>query len=291
MPEGDPARDFYIVRLGYLKVTRKADSTEHVLNRLTADDYFGEVALLADHPKVAPMLSSGVDARRRTASVVAIDPVEVVRIPGEAFRALCENFPEIRDRLAERCASMMTRNRTARPVETDHLGDFLNLGLFQGQKLLVMDLESCTRCDECTRACADAHGDGVSRLLREGLRFGDYLVATSCRSCHKPYCMEGCPVDAIHRAPTSLEVLIDSHCIGCGLCETNCPYGSIQLVPKIAGEAEKGMIAAVAKRAVNCDLCHDLVPAGADPFCVSSCPHDAAFRWSGEDLLNVVSAK
>ena len=38
------------------------------------------------------------------------------------------------------------------------------------QSLLVLDLEKCTRCDECTRACSDSH-NGVTRLIREGLRF------------------------------------------------------------------------------------------------------------------------
>ena len=157
--------------------------------------------------------------------------------------------------------------------------------------MLVLDLESCTRCDECTKACADSHGDGVSRLLREGMRFGSFLVATSCRSCHKPYCMDGCPVDAIHRASNSLEVLIDAHCIGCGLCSQNCPYGAIQMVPKKASDEAKGMIAAVAKQAVNCDLCHDLVPQGAETFCVAACPHEAAFRISGKELLAEVNSR
>lgn len=287
--EGDPASDFYIVRTGFVKVVKSAGGSERVLARLGPDDHFGEVALLADHPLVAPLLPSGQDAARRTASVIALDPVEVVRIPGALFRGLCDLYPEVRDRMAEGCATILKSNQAGRPVESDHLGDFLQQGLFQAQNMLVLDLECCTRCDECTRACADAHGDGVSRLLREGLRFGDYLVATSCRSCHKPYCMDGCPVDAIHRSEHSLEVLIDSHCIGCGLCEANCPYGSIQMVPKVAGQAEKGMTATVGQRAVNCDLCHDLVPAGAETFCVSACPHEAAFRWDGETLLKKIT--
>ena len=66
------------------------------------------------------------------------------------------------------------------------------------QSLLVLDLEKCTRCDECTKACADAH-DGVTRLIREGLRFDKFLVASSCRSCLDPYCMVGCPVGSIRR--------------------------------------------------------------------------------------------
>ena len=99
----------------------------------------------------------------------------------------------------------------------------------EAQSLLVLDLEKCTRCDSCVRACADAH-DGVTRLIREGLRFENYLVATSCRQCRDPLCMVGCPVGSIRRRQ-SLEVIIEDWCIGCGLCAKNCPYGNITLHP------------------------------------------------------------
>ncbi|HEX3150177.1 MAG TPA: cyclic nucleotide-binding domain-containing protein [Gemmataceae bacterium] len=275
--------DFYTVRLGSVKVARTAAGVERVLARLGPDDYFGEIALLCDDPRVAPLLPPGYETRRRTASVTALDDVEVVRIPGEAVRQLGRRFPEIGEALASQCAESLRQQQAPRPPRTDLLATFLDQGFYQGQKMLVLDLESCTRCDECTRACADAHGDGHSRLLREGPRFGQFLVATSCRSCHTPYCMEGCPVDAIHRGATSLEVRIDSHCIGCSLCSTNCPYESIQMVPRDGMEERR--VAAVAQRAVNCDLCHGLVPDNAEPFCVSACPHEAAFRWDGNQLL------
>src|SRR5438552_17653099 len=89
-----------------------------------------------------------------------------------------------------------------------------------------MDL--CTRCDECTKGCIREHGDEshgvpITRLLRDGRRFGDYLVAVSCRSCTDPHCMSGCPVDSIHRGK-HLQIVIEDHCIGCGLCASNCPY-------------------------------------------------------------------
>ena len=99
----------------------------------------------------------------------------------------------------------------------------------EAQSLLVMDLERCTRCDACVRACADAH-DGVTRLIREGQRFDKYLVATSCRHCRDPLCMVGCPVGSIRRR-NSLEVIIENWCIGCGLCAKNCPYGNINMHP------------------------------------------------------------
>ena len=99
----------------------------------------------------------------------------------------------------------------------------------EAQSLLVLDLDKCTRCDNCVRACADAH-DGVTRLVREGLRFDKYLMATSCRQCRDPLCMVGCPVGSIRRR-NSLEVIIEDWCIGCGLCANNCPYGNINLHP------------------------------------------------------------
>ena len=99
----------------------------------------------------------------------------------------------------------------------------------EAQSLLVLDLDKCTRCDQCVRACADAH-DGVSRLIRDGLRLDHYLIATSCRQCKDPLCMVGCPVGAI-RGETRLEITIEDWCIGCGLCANNCPYGNINMQP------------------------------------------------------------
>ncbi len=263
--EGAESGGFYMLRLGTVKVARKGDGGEVILATLSAAnyDYFGEGTLL----------EGGV----RSASVTALDPVEVVSLSPSLFYTMTAKFPELEARLRDSMAAIRTAAgaKKKRHVHDEHLTDYLNLGLYQGQNLFVLDLKSCTRCDECTRACADSHDDGFSRLLREGLRFGEYLVAASCRSCHKPYCMDGCPVDAIHRSGTDLQIKIDSHCITCGLCEKNCPYGAIQIPEKDE----------YPNRAVNCDKCQDLVPEGADPFCVAACPHGAAIRINGPDLL------
>ena len=298
--------DFYIVLLGYVKVSCKFQNQERVLNYLQPNQHFGEIALLPDHPLVvAAQRERGINPSQRTATCAALGDVEVVRIPGATFRRFFRyepkqekrtEFTQIAERLAAGAVKMLGEHQAPPALEQDRLGEFLRQGLYQSQKMLVLDLECCTRCDECTRACADAHGDGHSRLLREGLRFGSFLVAASCRSCHQPYCMDGCPVDAIHRDAKSLEILIENHCIGCSLCEKNCPYGSIQMVPKEGGRwsdllvdvEQPKMIAEVARKAVNCDLCHGLVKPGQDPFCVSACPHEAAFRWSGEELMQEV---
>jgi Fe-S-cluster-containing hydrogenase component 2 len=149
----------------------------------------------------------------------------------------------------------------------------------------VLDLDRCTRCDQCVKACADAH-DGVSRLIRDGLQFDRYLIATSCRQCRDPLCMVGCPVGAIRRKGT-LEVIIEDWCIGCGACANNCPYGNINLQefvvdgpsPEViaAGETQQKLKKAhVVRKATSCNLCNDL----PEPSCVYACPHDAAHRVS-----------
>lgn len=150
------------------------------------------------------------------------------------------------------------------------------------QSLLVLDLQKCTRCDQCVKACADAH-DGVTRLLRDGVRFENYLVATSCRQCRDPLCMVGCPVGSIRRR-NSLEVIIEDWCVGCGLCATNCPYGNItvhEFDKELRSSPDQNVVldkkassTKKVRKATSCDLCHDL----PEPSCVYACPHDAAHR-------------
>jgi Fe-S-cluster-containing hydrogenase component 2 len=126
-------------------------------------------------------------------------------------------------------------------------------------------------------------------LIREGLRFDKFLVASSCRSCLDPYCMVGCPVGSIRRR-NSREIIIEDWCIGCGKCAENCPYGNINMHPFPTGETavdpETGVKKAVVQqKATLCDLCIGL---DGYPSCVYACPHDAAHRMTGPELLRSV---
>jgi len=261
--QGDPADSFYLVRIGFVKVSEHYPGGELVLAYLSRGDYFGEIGLLG----------GGV----RTATCTALDHVEIVRISGDDFRAMVERFPSVRQGLqavaTERLAQNHMRMATVESVPID---TFLSQGLMEAQSLLILDLQKCTRCDACVNACADAH-DGVTRLVRDGLRFDNYLVATSCRQCRDPLCMVGCPVGSIRRR-NSLEVIIEDWCIGCGLCARNCPYGNINLHPfkvDAKGHLEPSFEKAVIKqKATSCDLCTNL----EEPSCVYACPHDAAHR-------------
>ena len=275
--QGDIADSFYLVRLGFVKVSEPHPGGELVLAYLGRGGYFGEIGLLGEG--------------RRTATCTALDHVELVRIHAAEFHQMVEQFPEVRRNLEQLAFERQTQNRQRLATATSTpLDQFLTQGLMEAQSLLVLDLERCTRCDACVRACADAH-DGVTRLIREGQRFDKYLVATSCRHCRDPLCMVGCPVGSIRRR-NSLEVIIENWCIGCGLCAKNCPYGNINLHPFNVLENDPAnpgrQIAVVKQKATSCDLCTE----HAEPSCVYACPHDAAhrvepnefFRWLGTPL-------
>ena len=261
--QGEVADAFYLVRIGFVKVSEEYAQGDLVLAYLGRGGYFGEMGLVWEG--------------RRTATCTALDHVELVRIRAADFHRMMEAFPDVRHNL-ESVANLHREQNRARlsSSATVPLDQFLAQGFMEAQSLLILDLDKCTRCDACVRACADAH-DGVTRLIREGLRFDKYLVATSCRQCRDPLCMVGCPVGSIRRR-NSLEVVIENWCIGCGLCAKNCPYGNINMHPftMIADDpAEPGRRASVQKfKATSCDLCTE----HAEPSCVYACPHDAAHR-------------
>jgi Fe-S-cluster-containing hydrogenase component 2 len=254
-----------------VKVSQAFPGGELVLRYLHRGDFFG----------AAGILGSGV----RSATCTAVDHVEVVKIKKEDIVALMKASPRVRLEMHMDLARTKAKADAEQVVAPSlPLEDMLESGLMQAQSLLLLDLESCTRCDDCVRACADTH-DGVTRLVRDGIRFDKYLVATSCRSCADPLCLIGCPVGSIHRKD-SLEIVIEDWCIGCSLCSKQCPYGNINMHPiegaeipidfKGAGEA-KGAAPKQAKvqtKAVTCDLCGG----ASEPSCVYACPHGAALR-------------
>ena len=261
--QGDAADFFYLVRIGFVKISEEYPGGELVLAYLSRGDYFGEIGLLG----------GGV----RTATCTALDHVELVKISGDDFREMVERFPAVRAGLQAVVTDRQAANaQRLQMVQSVPLDQFLSQGLMEAQSLLILDLQKCTRCDACVNACADAH-DGVTRLVRDGLRFDNFLVATSCRQCRDPLCMVGCPVGAIRRR-NSLEVIIEDWCIGCGLCARNCPYGNINLHPfdvMVEDLERPGRKKAVLQqKATSCDLCTHL----KEPSCVYACPHDAAHR-------------
>jgi len=283
--QGDPADHFYMIRSGFVKVSQSRQGVERVMNYLGPGSYFGEIGLLSRMAENLAVPKVGI----RNATCSALDHVDLVRLQGDKFFDLLKLHPDLQSQMVEIARYHIRQNEEQwSRINHESLEDFLSQGLANAGNVLVLDLERCTRCDECTKACADAHG-GVTRLIREGLRFDRFLVATSCRSCLDPYCLVGCPTAAIQRTESG-DIQIKDSCIGCGKCAENCPYGNINMVAIPTGEKApdphnpQRMLAVVQYKATTCDKCNGINP----PSCVYACPHEAASRVDGKELLEWV---
>ena len=300
--EGADDKDIYIVRRGSMIVEKNLGGHEVFLSYLPAGSYFGEMAV--------------IDGSARTATVKAAIKSEVVRFPGEAFVALLDRKPQIRERALR---DMKDRREVNSFIESQKhsFGGAVDLysktaqflvdnGIGEATDVLLIDETLCVGCDNCEKACADSH-EGLSRLDREaGRTYAHLHVPTSCRHCEHPHCMADCPPNAIKRGPDG-EVFIDDTCIGCGNCQRNCPYGVIRLdakpPPKPSllswllfgrgpgpGEApykwrkKKAEEAGTeqAKLAIKCDMCSGI---DGGPACVRACPTGAAIRVAPEKFL------
>jgi CRP-like cAMP-binding protein len=179
--QGDLADAFYLVRVGFVKVSQAHPGGEMVLAYLSRGDYFGETGLLRGDV--------------RTASCTAIDHVEVVRISAQDFNTMTKLFPDVRKKFEVANEARMQINRTRLSVISSTRLKFLTQGLMEAQTC-VAGLNSCTRCDAgVPRTPIISECD---RLVREGLRFDHYLVALPAASA-SIRCMVGYPVGSIRR--------------------------------------------------------------------------------------------
>ena len=275
------------------------------LSYLGRGDYFGEMGVIADEPRSATVYAydhpdGGANQRVPDARTGAVPSrVELVKISKVAFQELVASSPKLKAKVESVIA--LRKQKTTQQMQTNAASfvstqsqspEFEQLGLIQGQKLMLIDLDRCTRCNQCVEACVAAHDDGFTRLFLDGPRFENYLVPISCRSCLDPVCMIGCPVGSINRGDKG-EIVIENWCIGCGMCADQCPYGSILMNPltkpvELSNQARAALgaeseIKLITEQAVVCDLCSSLP--SQSPSCVYACPHDAAMRVNAQDFF------
>jgi Fe-S-cluster-containing dehydrogenase component/CRP-like cAMP-binding protein len=277
--EGERAEHLILVRSGFLKLSQQVGAGEMVVSYLSKGGALGE----------AELLLPGIGAWQVTTRSVGYS--ELVRIPAGDIIELIPRLPALEQRLWQGAVDQIRDAGFTRqhPHRSDLIDFALGKGLVQGNSILVLDLETCTRCDDCVRGCASTHG-GVPRFIREGEKYSGFLITRACYHCADPVCLIGCPTGAIRRANVGDVVEIDpSICIGCGACAENCPYDAIVMQelgevwpPNALPARLRGEPRSVATK---CDLCFTS-PAG--PACVSSCPHGSAHRVRSLDEFDAL---
>lgn len=285
--EGDQADALYMIRRGSVTISRRVGGKEVVLAYVSAGHYVGEMALVSKMP--------------RAATVRAAAPTEVVLLEARRVEAVLDQNPAMRSEVTGRYLERIRSNESAASGKNSEVVRFLmDQGVGEATDVLLIDYSACIRCNSCERACAEVH-DGTSRLNRAaGQTFELIHVPASCRHCEHPRCMKDCPPDAIHRS-VSGEVFIGDSCIGCGNCQSNCPYGVIQIAGKTDHQrpglwqlilGRRGPAAAQGaddgqsiKKAVKCDMCRGIIGGSA---CVRACPTGAAFRVNPEQFLSYI---
>ena len=261
--QGEPCEDFYLVRGGYVRVAVRDGNAELSVTYLRKGDYVGEIGLLLNEPW--PF------------TLTALEHVELVRLGRDDFNRALEASPLIRDELWSAVVGRLKERGFAlrNPRAVESLAIAMDTGLIHGESVLLIDLNTCTKCDDCVRGCAATHG-GTPRFVREGIRVSHYSVPTACYQCSDPVCMIGCPTGAISRPLGTLEVVINQDtCIGCHRCVNGCPWHNIVPVPYYSRTLGREI-----QLATKCDLC---VGRDEGPACVQMCPHGSAIRVDLKD--------
>ncbi|MDP1561304.1 MAG: cyclic nucleotide-binding domain-containing protein [Pirellulaceae bacterium] len=299
--EGEYLGGLYMIRSGFVRVSRRRGDGHHTLTYLGKGDYFGfsEILQYANSGSSVPWQHS----------FRAIGYVDLLQIPTSTVAEyILPNWPNPqlgakrgRDN-AERVVSSLpdplqskspfvaptidlyepwarsaVSLHEAAPEHQQRLEQFVQLRLINGEQAMLIDLDRCTRCDDCVRACADTH-QGNPRFMRTGPVVGHHMVANACMHCTDPVCLIGCPTGAIGREHSTGAVQInDNTCIGCGTCAQSCPYENIRMVEifdqQFRQQVDERQLPIL--KATKCDLCVDY---SGGPACQNACPHDALVR-------------
>jgi carbon-monoxide dehydrogenase iron sulfur subunit len=132
------------------------------------------------------------------------------------------------------------------------------------EKLLLVDMDKCTGCKQCSLACSlikedlfDPARGRVKILKKEDIALGLQLL---CEQCESHPCVASCPNGALSRDDTTGIITVDEKlCTSQGACVDACIYHAIRLHPET-------------KKPMFCDLCE------GDPYCVKHCVPEA-LQW------------
>src|SRR6266404_4919370 len=240
--------------------------------------------------------------------------IQELRSDPELAKLIAKEFPlfsEADDKPPEPPADRRAVIAAAKEIST---------GIVDGTNLLVMDMDLCIRCGNCSMACHKVHGQ--SRLLRRGIHverpvkpgsssIQHVLSPSVCLHCQDPECLTGCPTGAIARFAEGHIDINPNTCIGCSDCATQCPYNAISMVPRKSVRPTSSRLGGMLKSwfslavptvppavtdtenllAVKCNLCENtpLNPKGAKKAaysCQENCPTGALVRVNPREYFS-----
>jgi Fe-S-cluster-containing dehydrogenase component/CRP-like cAMP-binding protein len=280
--EGDYPNGVVLIRSGFARLSQKFGNGNRTLNYLGAGQLYGleEIA----HNWRAPQTHVSLQYTLRVIGythvlVIPTAVMEKVVLPSVS-RA---DLPPLIERTTKSGKVVPPSMDASAKIGPDMLEFLTENRYLNGKATMLIDLDRCTRCDDCVRACAATH-DNNPRFLRHGPTSGKFMVANACMHCVDPICMIGCPTGAIHREAFAGKVTINpATCIGCSVCATNCPYGAIRMVEirDRRGEFLEDTDGKTILKATKCDLCVEQL---GGPACQRACPHGALARIDLTDL-------
>jgi Fe-S-cluster-containing dehydrogenase component/CRP-like cAMP-binding protein len=292
--QGDYPNGIVQIRAGFGRVSQKFGAGERTLNYIGAGQLFGlrEIAhnwrepnnlVNFQHTLRAIGYSHILVLPTKAMEQIVLPNLPLKELPPPYHAAEIEEARTNAQPLVPETRETGTAFAEHPPIQADVLEFLTQNRFFNGTAAMVIDLDRCTRCDDCVRACAATH-DNNPRFLRHGPTHGRMMIANACMHCTDPVCMIGCPTGAIHRESFAGEVVINpATCIGCKTCYLNCPYDAIRMVD-VRHEGGAFMLGQDLKRiskATKCDLC---VENHGGPACQRACPHGALERMNLNNL-------
>ncbi len=168
----------------------------------------------------------------------------------------------------------------------------------------LIDVSRCIGCKACQAACLewndvrdDVGGLGTSynnpidltdrswtvmRFYEEVVPnhgFQWLIVKDGCLHCSDPGCLRACPAPgAIIKYANGIVDFQEEYCIGCGYCQTGCPFN----IPRYGVKDSK---------AYKCTLCSDRVAVGLEPACIKTCPTQALSFGSKQSMLELAAER
>src|SRR5437870_4739632 len=319
--EGKPIEKLFLIRNGWLRRVRGVpiyrDLTESAASSvLIPEDFLGAGNCLG-----LEALSGQANWQYSAELMARSEVLEIPLADLRADQALCDRvqkaFAEFS--LADDDTSLQAR---AEPGALAAAEKEISTGIVDGVNLLVMDMDLCIRCGNCSLACHKVHGQ--SRLLRRGIhierpvRAGSHamqhvLSPSVCMHCKDPECLTGCPTGAIFRDPKGQVDIDPKTCIGCFDCATQCPYNAISMFPREAPPSAPVDFVSRFRRlfsfsstapaplaaegedmvAIKCNLCEhtSLNPKGASRSaysCEENCPTGALVRVNPQEYFGEI---